>query len=117
MLVVDDEAAHVEVLLRALEMKGHDGAGAPSVEEAAKLLAAGPFDFVLLDHVLPGKTGMESISRLKTLTRAPIHIMSGYSDDDTRRDAELLGADGFQGKPLDLDVLYAALAALPERGG
>ena len=114
-LVVDDERASIEVLLRWLTQKGHEGTGAESAEEAARALANGIFDLVLLDHVLPGATGMQSLPRLRALTKAPIHIMSGYSDDDTRRDAELLGASGFLAKPVELEPLHALLAALPER--
>jgi len=114
-LVVDDETANIEILLRCLAQRGHSGVGAENAEEAARALAAGAFDLVLLDHVLPGTTGMQALPRLKALTRAPIHIMSGFSDDDTRRDAELLGAAGFLPKPLELEALFALLAALPER--
>jgi DNA-binding response OmpR family regulator len=114
-LVVDDESRNVEILLRCLARKGHAGVGAENAEEAARLLSDGAFDLVLLDHVLPGATGMQSLPRLRALTRAPIHIMSGYSDDDTRRDAELLGAAGFLAKPIDVEALLAMIAALPER--
>jgi CheY-like chemotaxis protein len=114
-LVVDDERANIEILLRCLAQKGHAGRGAESAEEAVRALSGGSFDLVLLDHVLPGMTGMQALPRLKALTRAPIHIMSGYSDDDTRRDAELLGASGFLPKPIELEPLFALLDALPER--
>ena len=111
---MDDERPNIEILLRCLADKGHTGLGAENAEDAAKALSAGCYDFVLLDHVLPGATGMQSLPRLRALTRAPIYIMSGYSDDETRRDAELLGATGFLPKPLDLPPLYALLASLPE---
>lgn len=114
-LVVDDERVNIEILLRCLAQKGHSGVGAESAEEAARALSAEAFDLVLLDHVLPGQTGMQALPRLRSLTPAPIHIMSGYSDDDTRRDAELLGASGFLPKPIELEVLTALLDALPER--
>lgn len=113
--MVDDEPLNVEIITRSLRAKGHEVVGAGSAEAAATALAKGPCDFVLLDHVLPGETGMQSIGRLRALTKAPIYIMSGYSDDDTRQDAMLLGATGFLAKPLDMSALLAALDALPER--
>lgn len=112
-LVVDDEKPSVEIIARYLGAKGHRVAGAGSAEEAARLLRGGAFDFVLLDVVLPGRTGLQALAELRGLTRAPIHVMSG--DDAARQDALLLGARGFLAKPLDLAELAAEIEALPER--
>jgi DNA-binding response OmpR family regulator len=112
-LVVDDEPSAIEILSRFLETKGHRVTGAGSAEAAADALRRESFDLVLTDVVLPGKTGLQALAELRSLTRAPIHVMSGLNDDEMRKDAELLGADGFFGKPLDLDAVVAALDALP----
>ena len=114
-LVVDDERENIEILLRCLGQKGHPGLGAGSAEDAARELAKGEFDLVLLDQVLPDTTGMQALPRLRALTHASIYMMSGYCDDETRRDAQLLGANGFLPKPIELEALFAAIAALPER--
>jgi DNA-binding response OmpR family regulator len=112
-LVVDDEPAAVEILTRFMEAKGHAVEGAGSAEAAAEALRRGAYDFVLLDVVLPGRTGMQALAELRTLTRAPIHVMSGLNDEETRKDILLLGASGFFGKPLDLPAILAAIDALP----
>lgn len=112
-LVVDDEAPVVEILVRCLGAKGHRVTGAGSAEAAADALRRGAHDFVLLDVVLPGLTGLEALAQLRTLTRAPIHVMSGQNDSDMRMDALLLGASGFFGKPLDIAAILAAVDALP----
>lgn len=113
--MVDDERGVYEILSRALAAAGHQAAYAESAEAAERSLKSGAYDLVLLDHVLPGATGMQSISRLRALTAAPIHIMSGYTDDDTRADALLLGAAGFVPKPVELSDLYAIVDALPDK--
>lgn len=112
-LVVDDEPLALEILARYLDANGHHATGAGSAEDAAAALRRASFDFVLLDIVLGGSTGLQALAEFKTLTRAPIHIMSGMNDADTREDARLLGAAGFFGKPLDLAAILAAVAALP----
>jgi DNA-binding response OmpR family regulator len=112
-LVVDDERLSVEMLGRYLSAKGHRVSGAGSAEEAAGLLRAGDFDLILLDVVLPGATGLQALAVLRRLSRAPIHMMSGNSDDDARHDARLLGASGFFGKPLDLGAVTALIDGLP----
>ena len=115
MLLVDDEPTNIEVLARSLELKGHRGTGAGSADAAAMALASASFDLVMLDHVLPGATGMQSLGRLRALTKAPIFIMSGYTDDDTRKDAMLLGASGFLPKPIDLAAIFEVLESIPEK--
>lgn len=111
-LVVDDEKPSVEVIIRYLGAKGHRVVGAGSAEEAEELLRRGAFDFVLLDIVLPGRTGLQALTGFRGLTKAPIHVMSG--DDEARRDALLLGARGFFVKPMDLAEVAAEIDKLPD---
>ncbi|OGS00224.1 MAG: hypothetical protein A2V88_12030 [Elusimicrobia bacterium RBG_16_66_12] len=114
-LVVDDERPSVDIISRILSSRGHDVTGAASAEEALKVLQGASFDLVLLDLVLPGMTGLQALSQMKALTQAPIHLMSGQTDDETRNDALALGASGFLPKPLDLKGLHAIVEALPAR--
>lgn len=111
--MVDDEPAAVEMLARFLETAGHRVEGAGSAEDAVAKLGRGTFDLVLLDLILPGMTGLQALAEIKKLTRAPIHIMTGLNDGETRKDVLLLGAAGFFGKPLDLNAVLAAVNALP----
>lgn len=111
-LVVDDERPTIEIVTRALAARGHAVSGSPSAEEALSALKAGTFDLVLLDLVLPGMTGLQALAPMKPLTKAPIYIMTGQTDDDTKADALMLGATGFLPKPLDLKGLQALVAAL-----
>ncbi|NNN05173.1 MAG: response regulator [Elusimicrobia bacterium] len=113
-LAVDDEPANVEILARYLASKGHVVTGAGDGEQALAAMKERSFDLVLLDLVLPGRTGLEIMAEILSLTRAPVVAMSGQSDDDTRHDAMLLGATGFLPKPLDLTALCALIDALPE---
>jgi two-component system response regulator PfeR len=111
-LAVDDEPMNVEILARYLESKGHRVTGAGDSEQALAALRAGTFDLVLVDLVLPGRTGLEALPDLSALTRAPLYLMSGQNDAETRRDALLLGAAGFLPKPIDLAVLAEIIGAL-----
>jgi DNA-binding response OmpR family regulator len=113
-LLVDDEPAIIDVVARYLRAVGHDVVGAGDAEEAAAILGAGRFDFVLVDLVLPGRTGLQALAEFAALTSAPLHLMSGQTDPDTRRDALLLGAASFVPKPLDLPAICALIDALPE---
>ena len=110
---MDDEPPALEILRRILTARGHAVTGAGGAEEALELLKGATFDIVLLDLVLPKMTGLQALAPMKALTKAPIHLMSGQTDDDTRDDALLLGAAGFLPKPLDLKGLQALIDALP----
>lgn len=113
MLVVDDDAPSLEIIARMLAKKGHRATTVASAEAAAGRLGEERFDAVLLDHVLPGVTGAQALRQLRTLTTAPIFIMSGYNDPEFGKDALLLGAAGFFPKPLDFSAVLARLEALP----
>lgn len=114
-LVVEDEKASLEIISRYLTAVGHSVTGAGSAEEALRTVKAGRFDLIMLDVVLPGETGLQVLARLRAMTKAPVYIMSGYSDEEAQTDALLLGATGFFGKPLDLNQVAAVIQALPGR--
>lgn len=109
---MEDEKDAAEILSRYLALKGHRPSVAGDAEQALEALRASPFDLVLLDIVLPGRTGLQALGDMKALTRAPVHVMSGQNDAESREDARLLGAAGFFGKPLDLEAVSAAAARL-----
>lgn len=112
-LIVEDDLPSLDILKRVLVQRGHLAATAGSAEAARVQLERGTFDLVLLDHVLPGRTGAQVLREFSALTEAPIYIMSGYVDEDFEKDALLLGASGFLSKPLDLAAVDAAVEALP----
>jgi DNA-binding response OmpR family regulator len=116
-LAVDDEPMNLEVLSRYLEAKGHSVTGAGDSDAAVAALRGGRFDLLLVDLVLPGRTGLQALPDFFALTSAPVHIMSGQNDEETRRDALLLGAAGFLPKPIDLAALCALIEELPEASG
>ena len=103
------------MLIRLFKAGGHQPTAAGTAAEAFEAASKGVYDIVLLDQVLPGATGMQSLRKLRSLTRAPIYLMSGYTAEDTRIDAELLGARGFLPKPLDVAAIEKIIAELPER--
>lgn len=111
-LVVDDEQMTVDILSRFLASKGHFVAGAYSAEEALDALKSSRYDMVMLDVVLPGRTGLQALADIRRLTTAPVYVMSGMNDDESRKDALLLGATEFFAKPFDFEQVLGAIAAL-----
>jgi DNA-binding NtrC family response regulator len=64
-LIVDDEALILYALARTLARDGVEVTTVASAEEALKRVAAQRFDLCLLDHLLPGMTGLDAMPRLQ----------------------------------------------------
>jgi DNA-binding response OmpR family regulator len=111
MLVVDDEREIVRMLAEFLRSRGHRVAGAHSGAEAVAYFRRRPFDVVLLDILMPGMDGNETLRRLKALDPGAVVIMiSGTADEKTAEESLLLGAYDYIRKPFDFGNLEAVLA-------
>src|SRR5438034_4035078 len=62
LLVVDDDTDLVESFCRILEQNGYSAAGAVSAEEAQRVIDEFFFDLLILDHSMPGMTGLELLA-------------------------------------------------------
>jgi two-component system, NtrC family, nitrogen regulation response regulator NtrX len=105
-LVVDDEAGIRESLASILRDEHYAVEAVDSAEVALERLGSGDFGVVLLDVWLPGIDGMEALSRIQAIPRAPAVIMiSGHGTIETAVRATKLGAFDFIEKPLSLEKI------------
>jgi len=116
-LVVDDEPQILRALETTLRGAGYDVQAARSGEEALTLAATRPPDAVVLDLVLPGKSGVEVSRELRTWMQAPIVILSAVGDEGEKVAALDAGADDYVTKPFGIDELLARLRAVLRRSG
>ncbi len=103
-LIVDDGEDNRELLQVILNWEGYLTQTAASGEEALASVAQAPPDLLLLDLILPGLSGCEVTVQLKAnldTERIPIIVISGRSDEATRRLALGAGAVDFITKPID----------------
>jgi len=118
LLVVDDTAADRELLSRRLQREGHEVVAADTGERALELLGEGGFDLVLLDLMLPGMSGFEVLSQLKSgiHTRAiPVIMISALDEIDSAVRCIEAGAEDYLSKPFNPVVLRARVGACLER--
>jgi DNA-binding response OmpR family regulator len=111
-LVVDDDADFRAGLRTALEMKGYQVDEAANGEEALLSLAEKPPLLVLLDLQMPVMNGREMLQRMRAtpdLKEVPVVIISGFGFE---WEAELMGAQGYIGKPFEAQELEATIANL-----
>ena len=107
-LIIDDYSDGVEALARLLRLCGHTVATAVSGEAALNILAAITPDFILLDVVMPGMSGIELAQQVRKGADAPPIIgMSGVADNDGDKFARVF--DHFLRKPIKLDELNVIL--------
>jgi CheY-like chemotaxis protein len=109
-LVVEDDGAVRELLLETLELRGMDVEAVESAEEALRMLEGGMRpDVIVLDRRMPGMSGDDLLTRLKSTpqwSRIPVAIVSGVS----RREHELATEpEVYLEKPFDIDTFDAAL--------
>src|ERR1700720_2566583 len=106
LLVVDDEPGIRESLSSILKDEGYNVEAVASAEEALQRAASGDLEVILLDVWLPGLDGLEALSRLQVIPRAPAVIMiSGHGTIETAVRATKLGAFDFIEKPLSLQKI------------
>src|SRR5213082_1957377 len=111
-LVVDDDADFRSGLRTALEMKGYQVDEAANGEEALLRLADKPPLLVLLDLQMPVMNGREMLQRMRAnaeLKDVPVVIISGFGFE---WEAELMGAQGYIGKPFEPEELQKTIANL-----
>jgi len=110
-LVVDADAAVVEVVADALrrEAFGVDTAG--SAEEALELLAETPFDLVTLEVALPGRAGFDALRAMRASTHVPIVVVTSLAAELDRVLGLELGADDYVTKPFSTLELVSRIRA------
>ena len=110
-LIVEDDAHINKMLCELLMQNGFRPTAAYSGTEALLNLKSGGFSLVLLDLMLPGKTGEEVLQEARRTSGAPIIVLTAMADKETTVKLLRLGADDFLAKPFDNDELLARIDA------
>ena len=114
-LVVDDEPELRKSIVAGLEAQGYEVYAAADGEEALRLAAISPPDFVILDLMMPVLDGMETCRRLRAWTDVPILVLSARSEETQKVRALDLGADDYLTKPFGMSELTARIRAALRR--
>lgn len=117
-LVVDDSESNRDMLSSRLERQGHRAVQAENGQEALSLLAAEAFDLILLDVMMPGMDGCETLARLKADPRwrhLPVIMISAQTELDSVVRCIELGAEDYLPKPFNPVLLQARVDACLEK--
>ena len=118
LLLVDDDPMPLETLSTLLSAEGFEVVTAASGEEAERKLKAAqpPFELVITDLVMPGKTGMDVLKC--ALNRNPsctVLVLTGFGSVREATEAMEMGAFDFVTKPMQIDQFRNTLRRLMER--
>lgn len=114
-LVVDDNQDNTLLMRELLSSRGYDVQTASTAEEAEDRLRAQHPDLVLLDVIMPGKSGYELCRELKDdpITRLiPVVMITGLTDREDKVRGIESGADDFLNKPIFPEELFARVKSL-----
>jgi DNA-binding NtrC family response regulator len=110
-LVVEDDEALGEGLMRLLDQAGHAVTWVPSAEAALKRLERVPADLVLSDLRMPGLSGLELLKLLKErLPELPVVLITAHGTVPLAVEAMRAGAADFMLKPFAKDEVMFVIA-------
>jgi diguanylate cyclase (GGDEF)-like protein len=109
-LIVDDISDNRTILTRRFQRRGFDVVEADNGLTAIELIDKEPFDLVLLDVMMPGIDGIETLKRIRNQRSAsalPVIMVTAKSESANIVDALELGASDYVTKPVDFAVALA----------
>lgn len=113
-LIVDDLEANRVLLERSLASTGYRTLCADDGASALAILRGGEaVDIVLLDWMMPGLSGLETLRAIRqsySQDRLPVIMCTAVGEDDNVVDAIESGANDYVVKPISLPVLRARMA-------
>lgn len=117
-LVAEDEEELRDLVAATLRRDGYEVVTARDGGELLDRLASArlrdeahtPIDLIISDVRMPGWTGLQILSGIRSTDWAtPVILITGFGDRETRREAARLGVAAFFDKPFDLDDLRTAV--------
>jgi phosphoserine phosphatase RsbU/P len=117
-LVVDDDEQNRDMLARRLRRCGYAVSMAPSGVQALQLIRRQQYDLVLLDLVMPGLDGFQTLARIKSdpvLKDTPVIMLSALDEENGIARCIEMGAEDYLAKPFNAVFLRARIGACMEK--
>ena len=115
-LIVEDETHLAQGLLYNLQAEGYEAAIEGDGESALARVEAENFDAMLLDVMLPGKSGFDVVAELRARQNyLPVLMLTARGRSEDVLSGFAAGADDYLPKPFDLSILLARLNGLLRR--
>jgi DNA-binding response OmpR family regulator len=117
-LLVEDEPKIARYVAKALTEEGHVVEVIPRGDDGLTAATTQPYDLLLLDLALPGKTGLEILRAVRDKSIAtPVLILTARGELPDRISGLDQGADDYLAKPFAMEELIARINVLTRRKG
>ncbi len=115
LLIIDDEPTIVETVETKLRREGFSTFTADSAEEGMRLYRRIKPDLIILDIMLPQRSGLDFCRAVRKDSATPIIFISARADEADRIKGLEMGADDYVVKPFNLSELAARVKAILRR--
>lgn len=116
-LVVEDDREINSMLCEMLDENGYAAEGAFTGMEGLSRLRSGDYDLLILDLMLPYKSGDAVLQELRSFSSLPVIVISAKDTVQNKLDLFHMGADDYLTKPFDLDEVLVRVEAVLRRCG
>lgn len=114
-LIVDDEPRIIKFLNLKLKASGYEVITANNGAEALVLTREQAPDLLVLDVVMPGMDGFETLKKIRSFSAVPVIILSARETNVDKVKGLDMGADDYLAKPFNPDELVARIEAVRRR--
>ncbi len=109
-LLIDDEQEFVTTLAERLDMRGFSTATAADGESGLAMIRETTWDVVILDLLMPGMSGLETLRHIREITPGlPVILLTGHGSTREGMEGMQLGAVDYLMKPLAIEELLEKL--------
>lgn len=116
-LIVEDTKEISDMLSSFLSQNGYDITAVCDGDKASGIMRENSFDIILMDLMLPYKSGGELIKELRAYSDTPVIVISARSMMETRLEVLRIGADDYIIKPFDLNEVLVRIEVVMRRTG
>ncbi len=113
-LIAEDNIINQRLAVGMLHELGHTGVVVGDGEKALKCLSKLKFDVVLMDVMMPVMDGIQALTAIRAQEQTqgghlPVIMATAHNEPGDAARFKRAGADGFVGKPMEIDQLKAEL--------
>lgn len=114
-LIIDDDV-HLRALVKTYaELEGYHCLEAENYDQAVSQVEQTNFDIIVLDVMMPGKDGFETLAEIRKFTECPVIMLSARKEEYDKLLGFNLGADDYVPKPFSPKELMARIKAVLKR--